>query len=95
VSAAFYVVRVDNLTFLFGAIFDAARWPSSVFRGFLSIVFTFVIPLALLTTYPALAMLGKLSWPTLASALGGSLIFALAARLVWLHSIGRYTSASS
>ena len=95
VSAAFYVVRVDNLTFLFGAIFDAARWPSSVFRGFLSIVFTFVIPLALLTTYPALAMLGKLSWPTLASALGGSVIFALAARLVWLHSIGHYTSASS
>jgi len=95
VSAAFYVVRVDNLTFLFGAIFDAARWPSSVFRGFLSIVFTFVIPLALLTTYPALAMLGKLSWPTLASALGGSAIFDLAARLVWLHSIGRYTSASS
>jgi ABC-2 type transport system permease protein len=95
VSAAFYVVKVDNLTFLFGSIFDAARWPSSVFRGFLSILFTFVIPLALLTTYPALALLGKLSWSTLAASLGGSLLFASAARLVWLRSIGRYTSASS
>jgi ABC-2 type transport system permease protein len=95
VSAAFYVVRVDNLTFLFNSIFDAARWPSSVFRGTLSFVFTFVIPLALMTTYPALAMLGKLRVSTLAVAIAGSLVFALLARLVWLGSIGKYTSASS
>ena len=95
VSAAFYVVRVDNLTFLFGSIFDAARWPSSVFRGILSFVFTFVLPLALMTTYPALALLGRLSWPAVAGALAGSVAFAVVARLVWLRSISRYTSASS
>ena len=33
VSAAFYVVKVDNLTYLFSSIFDAARWPGGVFRG--------------------------------------------------------------
>ena len=33
VSAAFFVVKVDNLSFLFTSIFDAARWPISVFRG--------------------------------------------------------------
>ena len=43
VSAAFYVVKVDNLTFLFGSVFDAARWPINVFRGVIRIVFTFVI----------------------------------------------------
>ena len=51
--------------------------------------------LALLTSYPALALLGKLSLPVAAQALGGSLLFAVAARLVWTRSIGRYTSASS
>jgi ABC-2 type transport system permease protein len=95
VSAAFHVVRVDNLTFLFSSIFDAARWPSTIFRGFLSFVFTFVIPLALMTTYPALAMLGKLEASTLLFALVGSGVFALLSRLVWLGSIGKYTSASS
>jgi ABC-2 type transport system permease protein len=95
VSAAFYVVRVDNLTFLFSSIFDAARWPSSVFRGFLAFVFTFVIPIALMTTYPALAMLGKLRASTLVWALAGTGLFALLARVVWLASIGKYTSASS
>lgn len=95
VSAAFFVVRVDNLTYLFTSIFDAARWPSSVFRGALSIVFTFVIPLALMTTYPAQAMLGRLPWQSLVGAVVGSLVFAWVARRVWLKSIGHYTSASS
>src|SRR5262249_42703973 len=95
VSAAFYVVKIDNLTFFFSSIFDAARWPSTIFRGALSFVFTFVIPLALMTTYPALALLGKLQATNLAVALAGSLLFAALARAVWLASIGKYTSASS
>ncbi|HSP81821.1 MAG TPA: ABC-2 family transporter protein, partial [Myxococcaceae bacterium] len=49
VSAAFFVVRVDNLTYFFTSIFDAARWPASVFRGVLAFIFTFVIPLAVMT----------------------------------------------
>jgi ABC-2 type transport system permease protein len=95
VSAAFYVVKVDNLTYLFSSIFDAARWPASVFRGPLRFIFTFVIPLALMTTFPAQALLGKLSLPTLVFAVLGALLFAALARLVWLRSIGKYTSASS
>ena len=95
VSAAFYVVKVDNLTFLFSSIFDAARWPSSVFRGVLSVVFTFVIPLALMTTYPAMALLGKTSGTAILACLAGAFVFATLARIVWLASLGRYTSASS
>jgi ABC-2 type transport system permease protein len=95
VSIAFFAVRVDNLLYLFQSIFDVARWPSSVFRGALSILFTYVVPLALMTTYPALALLGKLSAPTAIGALAGALAFAVAARAVWLLSIAKYTSASS
>src|SRR4051812_22648894 len=60
VSASFWVVRVDNLSYLFGSIFDAGRWLLSVFNRALRIVFTFVFPLALMTTYPAEALLGRL-----------------------------------
>lgn len=95
VSAAFYVVRVDNLTYFFDSIFDAARWPSAVFRGILRIVFTFIIPLALMTTFPAQAMLGKLTLQTFLTSIGGAALFAVLARLIWLRSIGKYTSASS
>lgn len=93
ISLAFIVVKVDNLTYLFTSIFDAARWPSSVFRGALKFVFTFVIPIAVMTTFPAEALLGRLEWATLGYSLLGAVVFAGVARLVWLNSISRYTSA--
>lgn len=95
VAAAFYVVKVDNLTYFFTSIFDAARWPAPVFRGVLSFVFTFVIPLAVMTTFPAQAMLGRLPWTSLLWAVVGSIVFAFISRRVWLRAISRYTSASS
>jgi ABC-2 type transport system permease protein len=93
VSAAFYVVRVDNLTFLFSSIFDAARWPASVFRGVVKFVLTFILPLTLMTTYPALALLDRLRPETLAVALAVGAAFAAISRAVWLQSLRRYTSA--
>jgi ABC-2 type transport system permease protein len=95
VSIAFVAVRVDNLLYLFQSVFDVARWPSTIFRGALAVVFTFVLPLALMTTYPALALLGKLQPATALGALAGTVAFAAAARLAWRASIGKYTSASS
>ena len=95
VCAAFFVVKVDNLTYFFTSIFDAARWPSSVFRGALSFIFTFIIPLAVMTTFPAEALLGRLPWTSLLWAVVGSLLFAFLSRRVWRIAIGRYTSASS
>jgi ABC-2 type transport system permease protein len=93
VSGAFYVVRVDNLTHLFSAIFDAGRWPISVFRGVARIIFTFVIPLALMTTYPAQALLGTLPLATRVATFAGAIVLFGAARAVWTASIARYTSA--
>jgi ABC-2 type transport system permease protein len=95
VSIAFFAVRVDNLLYLFQSIFDVARWPSSIFRGVLAVLFTYVLPLALMTTYPALALLGRLRLGTALGALGGTIVFAAFARTVWSLSIRRYTSASS
>ena len=95
IAAAFWVVRLDNLVYLFDAIFDFSRWPVSVFKGALRFVFTFVIPLGLMTTYPAQALLGVLDgWTAVASVLGAA-AFAALARVVWTRALGRYTSASS
>ena len=95
VSAAFYVVRLDNLAYLFNSVFDAARWPSSVFRGLVHVIFTFVVPLAMMTTYPAEALLGRMELRTAVFSLLGAIAFAGLARLVWTRAIGHYSSASS
>lgn len=94
-AAAFWVVRLDNLTFLLGAIFDVARWPVHVFRGAWRFVFTFVVPVAVMTTFPAEALLGRLPAETALATVGGALALLVVSRLVWRLAIRNYTSASS
>lgn len=94
-SLSFRVVKVDNLSYLFMSIFDAGRWPVHVFKGFLRVLFTAVFPLALMTTYPAQALLGQLSVPHAVCAGAGGLLFTAVARWIWLQSLRAYTSASS
>jgi len=93
VSLSFRVVKIDNLSHLILSVFDAARFPVAVFRGALAIIFTFVIPLGLMTTYPALALLGRLSPLDTLVPLGVASAFLLVSRLVWLRSIRFYTGA--
>lgn len=94
-AAAFWVVRLDNLAFLLGAIFDVARWPVQVFRGVWRFVFTFVVPVAVMTTFPAMALLGTLDGETALATIGGALALLVVSRLVWRLAIRNYTSASS
>jgi ABC-2 type transport system permease protein len=95
VAASFWVIRLDNLTYLLDAVFDTARWPAQVFKGAWRVIFTFVLPLALMTTYPAMAILGRLSLGIALACLGGALGLSVIARLLWIGAVRNYTSASS
>jgi ABC-2 type transport system permease protein len=95
VSLSFWVVKLDNLTYLFGAVFDVARWPSSVFRGAMRVVFTFVLPVAVMTTFPAEALLGRTAAPKLVVAAAVAIVTATVSRLIFRRAVRRYTSASS
>ena len=94
-SMAFWVVRLDNLVYLLGSIFDVARWPVQVFRGIWRYVFTFIIPVAVMTTFPAMALLGRGSTKLVLATLAGAGLMLVFARLVWRFAIRNYTSASS
>ena len=95
VCAAFYVVRIDNLSYLFTSVFDFARWPRSVFRGVLGVVFTYVLPLAVMTSFPADALLGKLRPTEALWAVACTAALLLGSRVIWRRAIANYTSASS
>ncbi len=84
-ALAFWVVRLDNLMYLLGAIFDTARWPVAVFPGVWRIFFTFVIPVAVMTTFPAMALLGVLQLRADhagAPSIGAAALLGIS-RLVW------------
>lgn len=95
ISASFFLVKVDNLSFLFTSVFDAARWPRQAFRGVLRALFTYVIPLGLMTGVPADALLGKLQRGDIATAIGLTLVFFALSRFALLRSVRKYSSASS
>lgn len=94
-AASFWVVRLDNLIYLLSSIFDTARWPIHVFSGAWRLFFTFVIPIAVMTTFPAMAILGRLDARTAVATIGGAAAMLVVSRLVWTSAIRNYTSASS
>jgi len=66
-----------------------------VFRGMWRFVFTFVIPVAVMTTFPAMALLGRGNARLTLATLGGALVMVAVSRVVWRTAIRNYTSASS
>lgn len=95
ICLSFWFVRVDNLRYLLGAVSDAGRWPVDVYRGAARVFLTIVVPVALATSWPAMALLGRLDAALVLQALGvavGSLLFS---RLAWLRALRSYASASS
>jgi ABC-2 type transport system permease protein len=94
-TTAFWFVKIENVTELFNGLFRAGQFPVTVFPGWARFVFTFVIPVAFITTVPAEALVGRITTPTALAAAGVALVLLLAARWLWSFAIGSYTSASS
>jgi ABC-2 type transport system permease protein len=94
-AASFWVGRLDNLMYLLGAIFDSGRWPVYVLPGAWRAIFTFVIPVAVMTTFPAMALLGTLDARHTIAMLAGVAAMVVISRIVWRAAIRNYTSASS
>lgn len=92
---SFWLVRVDNLRFLLGAVSDAGRWPIGVYSGWVRIALTTVIPVALVTSYPAMALLGRLDRDLAMGAAATAIVSLAASRLVLRRALAHYTSASS
>ncbi|MFI5300975.1 MAG: ABC transporter permease [Polyangiales bacterium] len=92
--ASLVVLGLEGLSDVLMAVLDGARWPASIYRGALRVALTFVVPLGLLTTVPAQALLGTLSTRSAVAALLEAVVVAIVARVAFRAAIARYTSAS-
>ena len=95
ISASFWFVQVDNLRFLLSAVGGTGRWPVNLFPSLIRWSLLVVIPVGLVTTLPAAALLGRWTLPMVALAMGVALFNVLASRYVWIRALSSYTSASS
>ena len=77
------------------SVLVAGRFPVSAFPAGLRAFFTFIVPVAFLTTVPAEAILGRASGPWLLAGGAVAIAAVVVSRWFWRFALRFYTSASS
>jgi ABC-2 type transport system permease protein len=94
-TLSFWFVRVENILVIFQSMYEAGRWPVSLYPGWLRFGLTFIVPVAFATTVPAEALTGRLSWQTLVVAFGLAAGLLMVSRLFWKAGLRHYSGASA
>jgi ABC-2 type transport system permease protein len=94
-TLSFWFVRVENILMVFQSMYEAGRWPVSLYPRWLRFALTFLVPVAFATSVPAQALAGRLTWQTLLGAWALAAALFTASRLFWLVGIRRYSGASA
>jgi ABC-2 type transport system permease protein len=95
-AISFWTVRAQGIVWGYYNLFNIARMPDEVFRGAFKAVFTFALPILLVSNVPTRVLADKLQspkWWLLLLALG--LIWGIISEWFWKFSLRRYTSAST
>lgn len=87
--------EIDHLVWIYRDLTNMARFPTDIYQKFIQGILTFTIPVVILITVPAKALLGLLSWPWIALAFGISGLFLWGSLRFWRFALKRYASASS
>lgn len=94
-TTAFKLIRVNNMVQMLQGIYQAGRWPVSIYPAWLRGGLTFVIPLAFAITVPAEALAERLQASTLVGAVILTIAVATATRMIWKFGLSRYSGASA
>jgi ABC-2 type transport system permease protein len=94
-TLSFWFVRVENILVVFQSMFEAGRWPISLYPGWLRYGLTFVVPVAFAVTVPAEALTGRLNWETLLIAVALAAVLFIVSRLFWRAGLHHYSGTSA
>ena len=92
---AVWSIGAEGLDDVIQGVVEAARFPVDVYRGMVRAFLTFIIPVALLTTFPAEALLGRASPSLLAIAVAVAIALLGITSRLWTWSLRRYSGASA
>jgi ABC-2 type transport system permease protein len=91
----FWAVRMDVLVELFDGLYQAGRWPVTIYPGWLRLTFTFLVPLAFAVTVPAQALTHRLGPVAVLGAAGLAALLLVLTRLLWRFGLRHYSGASA
>jgi ABC-2 type transport system permease protein len=95
-SISFYTVRAQGIVWGYYNLFQIARMPDEAFQGLFKALFTFALPMLLVTNVPVRFLIGKLTSPfPLLVLISLSIVCYLLSEWGWRAALRHYTSASS
>lgn len=94
-TCAFWFVRLDNVLQIFQSMYEAGRWPIGIYPPWLRSILTFLVPVGFAITVPAEGLVGRMSLPTMASAIALAIVMPLVARWFWRFGLRHYSGASA
>jgi ABC-2 type transport system permease protein len=95
-AISFWTVRAQGIVYGYYNLFNIARMPDEAFRGAFRAVFTFALPVLLVSNVPVRVLADKvISAEGLLVLLGLGIVWSLISEWFWRTSVRRYTSASS
>jgi len=94
-TLAFWLVRVENILTVFQSMYEAGRWPITLYPAWLRYGLTFIIPVAFATTVPVEALTNRLNWVTLLLAFILAVVLFVASRVFWKMGLKHYSGTSA
>ncbi len=94
-TGTFWVVRMDHIVELFQGVYQAGRWPVTIYPNALRLSLTFLVPIAFAVTVPAEALTHRLTPGTLIGAIALAAALLVVSRMVWKFGLTHYTGASA
>ncbi|NCJ05367.1 ABC transporter permease [Synechococcales cyanobacterium C] len=94
-ATSIWFVKIYNVTEVLRGLVEAGRYPIVAYPAAYRVFFTFVIPVAFLTTVPAQVMLQRSEWQWVAGAGALALALLVVSTRFWRFALRFYTSASS
>jgi ABC-2 type transport system permease protein len=95
-TICFWTVRAQGIVWGYYNLFNIARMPDEAFHGAFKAVFTFALPVLLVSNVPTRVLADKINQPLAwLLLLGVGAAWAAVSEWFWRFSIRRYTSAST
>jgi ABC-2 type transport system permease protein len=92
---AILTLEADHVVWIYRDLTSLGRFPVDIYRQPLKGVITYLIPIGIMFTFPAKALMGLLNWQTILMAFVVGFVTLVLSLKFWNLALKSYTSASS
>jgi ABC-2 type transport system permease protein len=96
-TMSFWMTRSQGLIWAYFSVMNLARYPDVIFKGLVKFIFSWLVPVIVVTNVPARVLIraSQTPWWLILHLLLASALMLFLSRILWRFALNRYSSASS